>query len=501
MRSTGPVRTRIAGTAWAVAAAISVVLPALSACSVVPPYRTPDTTLPAQWMTPPAAASEGAAPVPASAAARAFWSGFGSPQLDDLLQYGLIGGPDIAIARARLEQARGAAEVAGAAKSPTLGLGADVSRGSSSGKRSTAVSLQAGFTPDLWGALDAKTRSADEGATASSFDLVSVQRNLLAQIATQYFTLRSCEERIRLAQQVADDAAQLLGLVERQAALGAASALEVAQQRNTVQTLQAAIPALRQQRLAAVAQLAVLVDVPPVMLRLDGDPLLDLKVPEVRAVSPADVVDARPEVRAAEARLKAANLDVGAARAAFLPSLSLTASAGWVLNPTAAAWSVAGSLLQPLFDGGQRQGQLRIERGKAQEMLASYRQTLLQVLQQTETQLAAVDQLKQQETLDAAAVASARDALHLSRIRYERGASDLLAVLLSQKSLAQAQDTLVQVRQQRLQSAAALFVATGGRTLAVDTPASAAASTPEDPGHRLVAVAARPALHDQENTR
>ena len=474
--------------------AMTLLILLASGCSIVPAYRKPDAPIPAQWMTPsetpgaagttgaagtPATAATAATALPPSVVARVFWSGFGSPQLDALLQYGLVSGPDVAIARARLEQAKGAADVAGSSASPTLGIGADLSRGSTSGKRSTSVTFQAGFTPDLWGALDARTQSAGEGARATEFDLVSVQRNLLSQIAAQYFAVRACEERLRLAQLVADDASRLLGLVERQASLGAASALDVAQQRNAVQTLQAATPALRQQRVAAVAQLAVLVDVPPVMLKLDGEPLLQLTVPDVVAVSPADVVDARPEVQAAEARLRAANFDVGAARAAFLPSLSITASAGWLLNPTAAAWGVAGSLLQPLFDGGQRKGQLRIETGKSAEMLASYRQTLLQVLQQTETQLAAVAQLKEQERFDAAAVDSAQESLRLARIRYERGASDLLAVLLSQKTLAQAQDTLVQVRQQRLQAAAALFVATGGRTLPVDT--SSTASVRPDP--------------------
>ena len=446
---------------------------AIAGCSTVPAYRTPDVALPQQWSAVKDVVAPAATPVD-------WWLGFRSPQLDELVARGLGDGLDLKIALARLEQARGLAQIAGAGRYPSVAAALDVTRGGTGSSGNTrSATLQGTLNLDLWGAYGAKAQSADMSAQASEFDVHTVRQALAANISLGYFQLLALDERIQLATRIADDAQSLLSLVEKQASLGAASTLDVQQQRNTVQTFLAAIPTLRLQRDTVFGQLAVLVNATPQQFSVAREQFLDLNVPQVLAISPADAVAARPEVQAAEARLKAANFDVGVARAAFLPSVTITAQAGWLLNPTQALWSVAGSLLQPLFDAGQREGQLRVDRAHAEELVASYRQAILQVLQETESQLVAVQRLHEAETLNQAAVDSASESLRLSRIRFERGASDLLTVIVNERTLYQARDTLLQARSQRLQATVGLYRALGGK--APMTQFAAAALQPAQP--------------------
>ncbi len=445
---------------------------ALAGCSTVPAYRTPDVALPKAWKAAPSEAMSTSVPVD-------WWTGFRSQQLDELVALGLGDGLDVAIARARLEQARGLAQIAGAGRYPTVDAGLSATHGNAaaSGKESSAT-LQATVNLDLWGGSGARAQSAEMSAQASVFDLDTARQALATNISNTYFDVLALDERITLAVRIADDAQNLLSLVQTQESLGAASVLDIQLQRNTVQSFLAAIPPLKLQREAAFGQLAVLVNKMPEEFALTPQKLLDLGVPDVGAVAPADAVAARPEVHSAEARLKAANFDVGAARAAFLPSVAVTASAGWVLNPTQALWDTTGALLQPLLEGGRLKGQLKVDRAHAQELLAAYRLVILQVLQQTESQMVAVQRLREAEALNRSAVDSASESLRLSRISFEHGASDMLTVITNERTLYQAQDTLLQTRLQRLQAAAGLYLAIGGKVL---LPQSEAAAVPPAP--------------------
>jgi outer membrane protein TolC len=243
-----------------------------------------------------------------------------------------------------------------------------------------------------------------------------------------------------------------------------------------LQTLQAAVPVLQQQRDQATGALAVLIGAIPEGFQLGAQNLRDVRVPDVAGDAPAQALARLPEVRSAEAQLKAANFDVGAARAAFLPDVSLVAALGQAFNPATALWSVAGTVLQPLFSGGSLQGQLRVDRAHAEELVVSYRKAIAQALLAVENQLGATGAARDAERLDEAALASAQRSLDLARIRLQHGATDFLSVLLSERSLYQAQDTLLQVRLQRLQAAVGLFGALGtGQPLLEDGPSTTAA--------------------------
>jgi NodT family efflux transporter outer membrane factor (OMF) lipoprotein len=433
----------------------AAVLAALTACSLTPLYQRPDGAVPAHW-------SHAAADAEAGVPSAQWWQAFGSPELDALVARGLAGGFDLKIALQRLEQARGRAEMAGAARYPSLGAAAAAARGgpgATAGKGSAV--LQGALDLDPWGRNGAIAASALSLAEAARFDADTVKASLAGAIASSYFQALSLNERVRLAGLIAADARQTLQLVETQARLGAASQLEVEQQRNALQTFQAAIPLLVQQREEATGVLAVLLGSVPEGFQLAAQDLRAVQVPDVAAGAPADAIARLPQVRAAEAQLKAANFDVGAARAAFLPTLSVTATLGAAFNPATALWSIAGSALQPLFDGGLRQGQLRVDRARAEELVVAYRKAIAQGLQVAESQLQAAAATREAERLDAAALASARRALELARVRLQYGAADFLSVLLSERTLYQAEDTALQVRLQRLQATVALFGALG----------------------------------------
>jgi NodT family efflux transporter outer membrane factor (OMF) lipoprotein len=458
-------RTRTAST-WIAAG----VLAALAGCSTTPVYQRPDMAIPAGW-------SHGAAAA-ATPGSSQWWQAFGSPELDALVARGLAGGFDLKIALHRLEQARGRADMAAAARYPSLGLAADASRSGPGTSTSTgSVTLQGGIDLDVWGRNGAIASSASSLAQAARFDADAVQAALVEAIAGTYFQALSLDERVRLAGLIADDAQQTLQLVETQARLGAASQLEVEQQRNALQTVQAGIPLLAQQRDQAIGDLAVLIGIVPEGFQLAARDLRAVQVPDVAAGAPADAIARLPQVRSAEAQLQAANFDVGAARAAFLPTLSVTATLGAAFNPAQALWGLAGSVLQPLFDGGLRQGQLRVDRAHAEELVVTYRKAIAQALQAAETRMQATAATRDAERLDEAAVASARRALELARIRLQHGATDFLTVLLSERTLYQAEDTALQIRLQRLQATVGLFGALGsGQPLLTQGAAPAAAA-------------------------
>lgn len=433
------------------AAATAAALLLLAGCATTQPAAVPAVQLPSSWDAP--HSDTEARPSPD------WWTTFGSTQLDALIGRGLSDGFDLAIARQRLEQARGQAAIARAGTLPALDAAASAARGTSVATRT--ASLQASIDVDLGGGNAAVRDSAAALVDASVSDVDAARSALAAAIADGYFQVLCLDERIRLARLIADSSRQTLQLVETQASLGAASQLEVEQQRNALQTVEAAVPVLAQQRAKTVGDLAVLLGAMPEGFAVATDALQALQVPDVPASSPSDAIARLPQVRAAEAQLRSANFDVAVARAAFLPKLTVSATLGAAFNPAHSIWSLAGSALQPLLDGGQRAGQLHVDRAHAEELVLAYRKAIAQGLQTAETQMHAAAATRETEHIEEAAVISARNAVELSRVRLQYGTTDFLNVLLGQRTLYQAEDALLQTRLQRLQVAVGQYVALG----------------------------------------
>jgi NodT family efflux transporter outer membrane factor (OMF) lipoprotein len=402
-----------------------------------------------------------------------WWRSFGSPELTGLMDRSLTGNLNIQAAVARIDEARGTAAIVGAPLYPAVDLNGlvDRSSGRSSGLKSTRTQnlfVQASYELDFWGKNRAAANSANALTTATAFDSETVALTLAATVADTYFQILSLQERVRLAQAIADSARHILSLIELQAAGGIASDLQIQQQLNAVATFDAAVPALRQQLDQTVHLLAVLVGGAPEGFSVGGQSLDGISIPEVLSDLPATVLRQRPDIQAAESRLVSANFDVGVARAAFYPSIVLTGQGGVASRslsqffPATALSDIAASLFQPIFEGGRLEGQLNFDRARAVELAATYRQTVIAALQDVEDALTAVTRLKELEAADVVAVDSARRASNLADAQYRLGTADFLTVLTTERTLYQAEDTLLQVRLLRLQAAVGLFRALGG---------------------------------------
>ncbi|HEV7814803.1 MAG TPA: efflux transporter outer membrane subunit [Janthinobacterium sp.] len=447
---------------------------ALAGCSLAPAYTRPDSALAPQWLRGRDLPLAQAVPVQSG-----WWRSFGDAALDALVERALRDSPTLAQAQARVEEARGTAEVAGAALYPALTLngavdrvhnasGANAGIGSGSGSNGQSLFAEAAYEVDFWGKNRAASHSAQALAQASVFDGDTVALTLTAAVADTYFQLLSSRERLALARSIAADAERLLVLVQGQARAGVATELQVEQQRNIAATFAAAVPVLQQQTEQDGHLLAVLVGAAPESFALPAAGVTAIDVPLAQAGMPSSILQRRPDIRAAEARLVSANFDVGVARAAFYPSLSLTADAGLSSaslghllssNPLA---DIAASLVQPVFDGGQLRGQLAFDRARVTELAAAYRATVLGALQEVEDALSAERHQRELEDADRIAASSAQRASTLAQAQYRLGIADFLSVLTTQRSAFQAQDALLQVRLARLQAAVGLFRTLGG---------------------------------------
>ncbi|MDB5377501.1 MAG: hypothetical protein JWR00_1947 [Rubritepida sp.] len=442
----------------------------LTSCSLVPAYMRPDPPLPASW--------NNGDLRDASTVRGAWWRDFGDSELSSLVERSLAGNQNLQAAMARIEEARGQVEIGSAALFPSLDLAGTLDR--QNGRNNTLrhqqtqnLFAQASYEIDFWGKNRAAAASSRALADAAVQDRDTVAVSLAAAVADTYFQVLSLRERIRWAQSIAAGGRRTLTLIEAQAREGTASNLQVEQQRNTIAAFDAAVPALGLLLDQATHLLATLVGVAPEGFDVPGQGLDGIRLPQVAPDVPATVLRRRPDVAAAEARLVSANFDVGVARAAFYPSLSLTAALGVgtaslsSLHPAALLTDILATPLQTLIDNGRLSGQLLYDRARVTELTATYRQTVIVALQDVEDQLSAILRLDQQGIPIGVAVESARRAASLANSQFRLGAVDFLTVLTVERTLYLAEDAALQLRLLRLLAAIGLNRALGG---GFDTP-------------------------------
>jgi NodT family efflux transporter outer membrane factor (OMF) lipoprotein len=264
-------------------------------------------------------------------------------------------------------------------------------------------------------------------------------------------------------------AERVFKVVDSRVRNGAASALDLARQQAAVLTQRAAIPQLDLQERQTLFALAILLGRSPEGFDTAASAVTGLAVPRVAPGLPAQLLVRRPDLASAEAQLAAANANVAAARAALLPGIGLTGSAGLAsdvllnfLNGPTATLAIGASLLQPIFDGGRLRTQVNVAASRERELVENYRKAVLAALADVESALAAGGRMAEQELLQEKVVEQARLALRLAEIRYREGADDLLTALDAQRTLFQAEDQLAQIRLSRLQGSVGLFKALGG---------------------------------------
>ena len=443
----------------------------LTGCAITSPQLKPQL--------PVAGTYNEAAPAGAAGVAPTWWQSFGSAELSSLVSEALAGSPDLAIATERVRQAEAQVRVAGASLFPVLSAGADTSSRATrsvSGASGTATSnstdfaLTASYEIDLWGKNRAGVKSAKSSLAASQFDRDAAQLTLISGVATSYFDVQALRTRLDIARQNLAAAERVLDLVSARARNGAASRLDVSRQEATVLSQREALVPLEQQERQTLAALAVLLGRPPEGFAVKAQGITDLTVPAVDPGLPAELLVRRPDLASAEAQLAASNADVTAARAALLPSIKLTGSAGLASGAllslasggTTAAIDIAASLLQPIFDGGRLRGQKAVAESKERELVETYRKAILSAFADVEKALAGTSRLGQQEQLQSDVQTRAQESLRLAEVRYRAGADDLLTVLDAQRTLFAAQDQLAQIHQDRLEAAVSLYKALGG---------------------------------------
>lgn len=443
---------------------LTVVSTWLSACSVTPTYQKPVVTLPEKW------SPESANVAHDVQAGREWWSHFGNSELDSLVSQALARNHDLKAAMQRVAQARAQVRVAGAGLRPSLGASVSATRSHNSGagsdgKTSYEGLLSASYELDLWGANQASLSAAEASAEKSVYDQAALALVVEAEVASDYFQVLALKDRIGVARRNLAAAEDLLKLVRAEYAQGATSALEVAQQETTVYNDQAKIPQLMAQKVNLEHAIAVLIGVPPQGFSVTSGGLDAVSLPKIGAGQPSTLLERRPDIRSAEAALRGANADVGIARAAFLPTLDLSANAGLAGVITGGASTVASLVAQmtaPLYKGGELRGQLAVSKAKLAELVESYQQAVLAALQDVEDARSSIYYGHRQVALLKRAAVSARQAYHLARVRFKAGSVDFLSVLSAEQAQLSADDALLQAQASQFVNAAGLFKALGG---------------------------------------
>lgn len=455
-----PLRTRL----------LPALLAALTAgCALTEPVVRPEQALPAQWAEPARAAE------PATPLHDTWWQDFGSARLDAFVTEALATTPDLRIQAERVVQAELALRQAGASLLPSL----DVSGGSSARNvdsnesSSTGIDLGASYEIDLWGRIAAGVDASRAGLMATRFDYDAARLSISASVATTWFQVLALQERLDIARRNLATAERVLRVVQARYDNGAASALDLSQQRTTVLNQRKAIEPLEVQLRQTRSALAILLGRnPQAGPTPDGaggiERLGALQVPAVGAGLPSELLMRRPDLAASEARLAAAAANIAAARAALLPGISLSAGAGvgsaalLALADTTRTLSISASVLQKIFDGGRLRADVDIQRSRQRELVESHRRAILAALKEVEDALANGVRDTNQEAAEREILAEAERSLRLAELRYREGAEGLLTVLLAQRTLFASQDQLALTRLARLTAAVNLYKALGG---------------------------------------
>lgn len=459
-------------------------IPLLAGCDIGHDYARPRLDIPLAYRASP----EGAA---AAWPSSGWWRGFHSAELNTLVEQARGQNFDIAAAIARVRQADAQVRIAGAPLLPAvngtasaswqhegLGTGSSSRLGSSGfGRGSNAsidfhsysIGLSAAYELDFWGRYRAARRSAVASAMFSRFDQQTVALTVVTNVANTWFIALSLADRLAVARGNLADAEQTQRVIRGRFQAGTASALDIAQQDALVAGERALIPGFVNQLEQEVIALGILTGQPPERIAVRPGTLTELALPLVAPGLPSALLARRPDVASAEAQLVAQNFSITVARAAFFPSIQLTASAGYqapalnrLITPGGALASLAEGLTLPIFDGGTLRGQLDLAKGRYDELLADYRRAVVQAFTDVDTALTAWRYATEQEKLQRVAVDTARTAATIARAQMAAGTVDITTVLTAETTLFSDEDTLVQVRLARAQALLNLYKALGG---------------------------------------
>ncbi|WP_343722684.1 efflux transporter outer membrane subunit [Herbaspirillum seropedicae] len=456
---------------------------ALAACSVGPDYVRP------QMDTGPAIFKEGQNWKPAQprdlVADGKWWEMFGDPQLNALVAQVDISNQNLALAEANFRSAVALVQSSRSAYSPTLSASAGASRGSSgsagasssnaasgssagSVRNSYTFSLTAAWEADIWGKVRRDVESSQASAQASAADLAAARLSAQAQVAQNYLQLRVLDAQQQLLEETVQAYERSLQVAQNQYAAGMVAKSDVIQAQTQLKSAQASALDNGVTRAQVEHAIALLVGKTPAQFALPRAPLAAVAPPVPQGV-PSMLLERRPDVAAAERRVASANAKIGVAKAAYFPSLTLSASGGYQSSTFAdwftlpgRVWSLGPQLAQTIFDGGARAAATDQAIATYDGTVATYKQTVLTAFQEVEDNLAALRILEQEAAVQDEALQAARQALALVTNQYQAGTVSYVNVITAQAAALSAERASLDIRNRRMAASVLLAKALGG---------------------------------------
>ncbi len=449
--------------------------------SVGPDYTAPTTSAPATYRDVTGTGSvawKDAAP--ADALTRGpWWQLYGDVTLNDLESRALVANQDLRAAAARVEQAAASAGLARSAYWPQLALNPSVTRERNSTTTDNVfphdqattwrTPLVASWELDLFGRVRRLTEGARAEADASAATYEAVRLLLTAEVASSYFSLRALDREVALVRDTIGLRRHALDLIGARRQSGAAGELDVARAETELASTEADAAALNARRATVQNALAVLLGVPAPEFTLAAPAAPLAPPPAIPAGLPAELLERRPDIAAAERTLVAANARIGVAKAAFFPAISLTGSAGFasgdvdkLFQTDSRVWSIGPSLYLPIFQGGRNRANLERSRAAYDESVAAFRQRVLVAFREVQDALTATQFLTEQSAAQDRALAASRHAASLAQVRYDAGYVAYFEVIDAQRTALATERASAQLTAQRLNTSVALIKALGG---------------------------------------
>ena len=470
-------------------ACLAVAVAGLAACAVGPDYQRPDIAVGMEYgaATPEIDNAGWVRVQPQDARLDVnWWSLFSDPTLGQMMENLLDANFDLARAEAMYRQSRATLQATRAGLFPTLGASASATRsgaGSGSGGSGAfaggggggAVQNQYSLTgtvsweADVWGRIRRSVESDQAGVEASAADLASTRLSLQSTLAQSYFRLWAFDAEAVLLRRTVQAYERSLALTRNRLEAGVATPADVAVSVTQLENARAQLQGLSWQRSQLEHTLATLQGLAPSTFSMDVDAELPVTLPEIPVGVPAQLLQRRPDVAAAERRVQQANASIGVAQAAWFPDLTLSAQGGyrsgqWAqwLSAPAQFWSLGPALALTIFDGGARSARVEQARAAYDAEAASYRQAVLDALREVEDVLVQLDSLAKEAQIQDRALRAARESLALTRNQYDAGLIDFLSVVQVETTALNAERAALSLKADRLLASVQLITALGG---------------------------------------
>ncbi len=445
---------------------VSLVSALLSSCSMIPTYTKPQVETPARWTMETKNADGTEIP-------EQWWTLFKDDNLNEIVDQARRKNLDLKMGIERVNQSRAALKIAGANLLPSADASLSANKthtNPATGNTTTTTGLSGGlsiaYDLDLFGANDATRQAAIANFKASEYTQKALELSTYSDLTEVYFNLLLNRDRISLATDNLKNAKKILQITEARAKAGVGSDLEIAQQKVVVANSEATLSSLTQTIKTYITAYALLLGEAPHDLGLSRGSLEYLTIPTIAEGQPSTLLERRPDIAIAEQNLIAANANIGVARAAFFPSITLgltaTATGSGLSDPLGTAIGIATGLTAPIFEGGRLEGGVEQANAKQRELVASYQKIVLNAFGEVENALSAVKTSAERVGSLKIAMDQSHRAYEISAKQYQVGTIDYATLLNTQTSFINARDAYAQAVKSRLSASLDLMKALGG---------------------------------------